>query len=395
MPQKGVSQKKKSPPKFGPDSAQLMGPAFWFGNARSIDPHSDGARALLESLTLDEDERSETDPEKGPSFHARKTAASHFSPLASPKKVPEEEHRTLSIDEIESLSPSPVRDGIARSTLLHSAILMLVLLKTLVLPGDPVTVSPTLRVDLVGLPDFLKKDLQAVNNPPPDLVDALKQADQAAQKLAEEKREQAKEEEQEAARVKEKKEPEVAEEGDETYALKKLKDSGKRKKDEKRERDEAELERKDKLKKALARVKALSRLESIKDAEKQQRVKTDGLENRSGTLMKGNRLSRGTSLDGEAREAAETSYYERVRDKLVNHWALPVWLSRQNYQAQVVIYLDSSGRLRDFKFTKPSGSETFDAAVKRTLQESQPFAAPPDELASDVQNRGILVGFPL
>ena len=379
----------KNPPSFRPESALLVGPAVGFGRAHQIDPQSSSAQNLLADIRIETADAEPRSSEAGPQIFSRPSVTARFSPRATLKPVPEEEHRTLSVEEVERLSPAPLRDGVTRSAFIHSAIFLLVLLKSVFLPGEPTPISPTLRVDLVGLPDYLKSEMKGMIAPPPDLVDALQQAEQAAKQQVEEEK-QARLEQEEEKKVEKKVAPPKNEPdgGEQTVAIKKEKPATKKEKTE--DRDEQ-------LKKALARVKALNRLESIKNAErsKESKMKTAGIENREGTLIRGNRLSQGTSLDGDAREAAQSSYYELVRDKLVAHWALPVWLARQNHQAQVVIYIDVRGRLRDFRFTRPSGSETFDAAVKRALQESQPFVPPPTELAAEVQNRGILVGFPL
>ncbi len=362
----------QQPPRFRPESALLVGPDVGFGHAHQVDPQSTASRNLLRAIRLEEEQTDDSSVGKGPHLYSKPSVASRFTPRATLQRVPDEEHRTLSLDEVENQTPAPLRDGATRSVVVHSVLFLLFFLKSIFLPGNPIPISSTLRVDLVGLPDLLKSEMKGAVAPPPDLVDALQQAEQAAQKQVEEERKV----------TPPKEEPD---------------DDGPSVPLEKKKAPPKKENRDEQLKKALARVKALNRLEAIKNAEKNQetRAKTEGLENREGTLIKGNRLSQGASLDGDAREAAQSSYYELVRDKLVAHWALPVWLARQNHQAQVVIYIDARGRLRDFRFTRPSGSETFDAAVKRALQESQPFAPPPAAVTSEVQNQGILVGFPL
>jgi outer membrane biosynthesis protein TonB len=385
---------KKTPP-LSSDSS------FWFASSVPEPEIPEFNRGLLASLTPGNATEDAIETGNSPSLTAPPSHASHFTPFAALKKVPEESHRTTSIEEEVVRTPPPVREGIGRSLLIHSALLTLALLKGIFLPGNPVVITPTLRVDLVGLPDLTRKDLEGVNAPPPDLVDALKKAEQAAQEqVAREDIEQkaakkaAQESRNEAAPIDEDpNEPTVAMK-DKTKDKEKAKEKEKQKLRAEKEREaEEKLAQKEKMKRAVAKMKAMGRLEAIKNSESMER--TEGLENRPGVLIKGNRLSQGSSLDGDAREAAEGSYYERVRDRLVAHWALPPWLARQNYQAQVVIFIDERGRLRDFRFTRASGNEPFDAAVKKTLQESAPFVPPPKAVASDVLNRGILVGFPL
>jgi TonB family protein len=137
------------------------------------------------------------------------------------------------------------------------------------------------------------------------------------------------------------------------------------------------------LKAALDRIKALSKLHSDTDNESEK--------DEPAPPLKGNKISKGNSLDGDAKESDSANYYDSVRAKLQENWALPPWLSRQSLSAQIEITIDSHGQVRDFHFAKTSGNAQFDTAVKKALQESQPFPTPPEEL----QGNGILIGFPL
>ena len=82
---------------------------------------------------------------------------------------------------------------------------------------------------------------------------------------------------------------------------------------------------------------------------------------------------------------------ERVR----NYWELPKWLQEQNLSAQVTIYIDRKGQMTRYVFTKPSGNESFDGEVKRTLQSAVPFPEPPIAIIPDVSQQGIVLGFPI
>ena len=83
--------------------------------------------------------------------------------------------------ENENLRPDPATgdferlDGLRKSLAIHGLLLALVLLASLVFQGNPIPILPTLRVDVVGLPDALKKDLQTPGNPSPALSELSKQ----------------------------------------------------------------------------------------------------------------------------------------------------------------------------------------------------------------------------
>lgn len=242
--------------------------------------------------------------------------------------------------------------GLRWSLGLHVAALLAIAVKSLVFPGTVTPYVPTLRVDIVGLPDVLKKDLSN--------VPATKEVSEILKKAA-----------QDAEKIKPKKLPpivvkkEIAEPDE--MALKP------------RNAANAEKSREKKLKAALDRMKALAKISRETSAPP----------------IKGNKISKGSSLSGDAKESDQTNYYDSILGRLRDNWSLPVYLSRQNLSAQVQIYIDARGRLHSFRFVRLSGNSQFDDAVKRALQESAPFPVPPQELTSNVLVNGIIFGFPL
>lgn len=244
---------------------------------------------------------------------------------------------------------------------LHVAAIVFVIFKSLVFPSKAKPYIPALRVDMVALPDVLKKDLQ--NLP---LTDSAKQIAEAMKNA-----------ELEAKKVKPIKPPDTPIEKAEPdeMVLKPKKVQPEPDKSAKREK---------KLSSALDRIKALSKIESESKAESKA----------SAVIIKGNQISKGSSLSGNAKES-EGRYEDAVLSKLQQNWSLPVWLSRQNLSAKVRIFIDSRGRIRNFRFEQPSGNAQFDTAIKKTLEESQPFPPPPEAVASSMLVDGIPLGFPL
>lgn len=249
------------------------------------------------------------------------------------------------------ISNSELGPGLKWSFLVHAGLLFLVLVKAIVFPGHPLNYIPTLKVDIVDLPDTLKKDLQ---NPSQErfhqeISEVLKNAEIQAAKI---KAEAAKSDE---------------------MALKSH-----------HKKAENSIEQKNKL--ALNRIKSLSRIQDFESNEKPTaKVKP----------IKGNFLSPGTHVSGEAREAAEANYLDILKDRLQENWTLPSWLARQNLSAQVQIQIDARGHLKNLKWIKTSGNSQFDDAVKRAIEISQPFPFPPKDLLDNVSSNGILMGFPL
>jgi colicin import membrane protein len=202
------------------------------------------------------------------------------------------------------------------SAIVHAILLAAFVGYNYIAPPTLSTFTPTLRVDLVGLPDALKNDVklpsEQVVAPPP-------------------------------APIKEKT-PEAPKE--------KLKSDEMAMKPKAAERAEA-------MKNSLKRMKALAKISE--DAAQP---------------IKGNKVSPGSSLDSNAKEG-EATYYDRLRSRLQENWELPGWLVRQNLSAKVQVQIDAVGRLAGYQFTQRSGNAQFDDAVVRTLKASVPFPRPP------------------
>lgn len=252
------------------------------------------------------------------------------------------------------VSEKEFRSGLRLSVAAHLALALTVLVKCLVFPNTPIAYVPTLRVDIVGLPDILKKDMNSIPSTK-EISDIVKKA------------------EQDAKNVKPKPLPpmpkkEVAEPDE--LALNPKPQSAK-----------AEKDRERRLKAALDRMKALAKI--------------SGEERKSAPLIKGNKISKGESLSGLAKESDQSNYYDSVLMAVKGNWALPTWLSRQSLSAKVQVYIDARGRLHGYKFVKLSGNPQFDDAVKQALEQSQPFPAPPTALAANMLVNGIIFGFPL
>jgi len=226
------------------------------------------------------------------------------------------------------------------SAIAHGTALLLLLVDTVFLHETPKPYIPSLKVDLVALPDVLKQDHRNMTTSEP--ADA------------------------------------PGDTGD-TGEMKVATPSAKR--------PAKPAANASKIKNALAKIRALEKISGDGSGAKPRAAPVP--------LIKGNKLSAGTSTTGDARESAESSYYDLVRDHLQDHWSLPVFLARQGFAAQVLVTLDARGNLIAFKFTKPPGSAPFDEAVKNTLTSAQPFPKPPASLLGSVATRGILVGFPL
>lgn len=240
----------------------------------------------------------------------------------------------------------------------HFTLILFVLIRYLIFPGKPASYVPTLKVDLVGLPDLLKKDLNSAHHSTQlnhEISQVLKSAEQKANQIQ--------------SQAKSHKEVEVAKSDEMVIKPKSM--------GEKSRASDKQIEKRNK--RALDRLKSLSKLEDVSLDQP----------------IRGNKLSAGLSTSLDARESAEANYYDNIRDRLQNNFTLPAWISRQSLTAQLQIFIDTHGNLREMKFLKSSGNSQFDEAVKRAVQDSLPFPPPPKDLQSTLINDGISLGFPL
>jgi colicin import membrane protein len=252
-----------------------------------------------------------------------------------------------------------LRLGLRISLLAHAVLAMGLLIRAAVAPPDSIPLPPTLRVDIVGLPDQLKSEAETLAPPSEEETSAQTSPP-----------------------------PSQAEPEDDslvapTPARPAPKAQSKAKAPEKTAA-KAKAERDKKLKNALNRIKSLNKISDLEEPSP-----------KSGVRIKGNRISRGTSLSGDARESSVLSYDDTVRVHLQQNWSLPVWLARQELKAKVMVRIDSRGRLVDWHFTQASGNPQFDEQVKRALRESEPYPRPPQNDAQRVALQGLRFAFPL
>lgn len=244
--------------------------------------------------------------------------------------------------------------GLRASIVFHCALLAFVILKSLIFPGDSKPFVPALRVDVVGLPDLLKMQKEHVGKlPDPPSAEKEKEPEAKAEETPE----------------------------PEEMVLKdasKPKDQGKEKE---KKAKEQERERTNRIRNALDRIKALNRITDTPVEEPEQ--------------IKGNIVSKGTSLSSDAQETDSPGYQDLLRERIRDNWELPVWLERQNLSSKVRITVDSRGNVRSMSFVKTSGHTGFDQAVRDAITKSQPLPVPPKGLLSEALTDGYVLGFPL
>jgi TonB family protein len=250
------------------------------------------------------------------------------------------------------------------SLALHAALLATGLIGNLILPGNPELFVPTVQIDMVALPDLVKSQKEQILDKTLPVKDEPAPKEKPAEKVAEK----------EPEKTKPKDEPKPDE-----MTLKRERDAAAKKALE-RLREEMKKAQKDAEKK---------KLEELADKRKENQKR---FEEAFRNALKGNQVNEGTSTSGVS-EATKNAYIGMIQQTIRSNWGLPAWLQNRGLSAAVVIQIDGRGNVVGFRFTKPSGNDTFDEYVKSAVQQST-FAPPPEEMARTVRS-GVGVRFPL
>jgi TolA protein len=222
-------------------------------------------------------------------------------------------------------------------------------------PSKSIEFKPTLRVDLVGLPDLKKADIAKLKKRPKPA------------KVEEKKEEPKKEKEVSREDLLKTLDKIASEKAFKTKANKKDKKKKKKSKDTK--------------------TASKSKKKSKKDDKSHV---TDEFK----ALYKGNVISKGSSMEGEQSEGS-SGYAQLVQEHVQDHWELPPWLANSTHKAMVQVFLNPRGKLVHYVFMRKSSNNQFNDAVETAIKSSSPFPKVPNDLHHQVEQEGIRLGFPL
>lgn len=257
-----------------------------------------------------------------------------------------------------SLAPRQQNDGLGRAIAIsagaHALVFVVLFVRAVIYPSEPLTLEDSIRVDIVALPD---KGRQAELPPP----------------VEEPKPEPPKPE---PAPQPQAQPPKPVEAPKPVTAPKPVPQGptvnlNKAKKDQ-----EA----------ALKRLEALNKIESM--------MKNDASNTKvpSAQPVKGNEISRGSSLKGIVR-LEHDNYLRTIDTNVKRHWNLPGWLANANLSARVRLFVDAQGNVVRKAITKSSGNEDYDSRVMATVEAATPLPAPPNSLVNVLSVDGIELEF--
>lgn len=124
-------------------------------------------------------------------------------------------------------------------------------------------------------------------------------------------------------------------------------------------------------------------LSSLEKEDKKTRYEQEGSEDG---------VDEGDALVKQKGDEYLTKVYRAVKSKYSVPELIPA-RERLLLQADVVIYLDRSGNVKNLKLIKASGNTLYDNAVVGAIKKAAPFPPPPDELADVYSKEGIEIPF--
>ncbi len=245
--------------------------------------------------------------------------------------------------------PDEFKTSFFISITVHGILFLVLTLKIVLFPSEPIEFKRAVRVDVVDLPD--------------KVISELKKVEQKAKK-------QPKEPEKPKAPEPKKPEPKP-----------KAPEPAKPKVDFKKSQKSAfeRLKNLRKNKKQEAEPVAGSDLKAVKQIETIQ--------------YKGNILAAGTSLTG-INKLQHDEYLDRVDDHVKKYWNLPEWLASSNLSAKIVVYLDKRGFVKSAKLTQSSNNTIFDQKVLESIKQASPFPQPPNKFENILEVDGLELRFP-
>lgn len=250
-----------------------------------------------------------------------------------------------------SLSIRPIpgisNQQVIKSILCHLGLVLFFTVNTYLFPSEDINFENAIRVDIVGLPEKLKK------LPEPTATKELAKPEAPKAELTPVKPE------------------EIAKPVPLPVPDKKAID----------------LERKKAQQKAMEKLEAMEALKNMEEEEEKERA-----EAKKGAVA-GNIANPGNALTGILQNQI-SSYIVQVKDHVNNNWNLPQWMANANLKAQALVMIDARGIVTHRSIVKTSGNSGFDETILTAIDRSSPFPAPPNALVGVFKNKGFTLGFP-
>lgn len=248
--------------------------------------------------------------------------------------------------------PGTFERSLMYSGIAHATLAVLLFVRAVIVPSEPIEIRRAIRVDVVDLPRKMTEP-EVLAPPASEPIKDLPKKDEP--KPLEKPKEIAKAHEKPA--VKEPKKVDLSKSQN----------------------------------KALDKLKALSALEKIKNEVSESKKAKAG--EKQTAVIRGNQVNAGNSLSGLDKIEFDR-YFDDLHQKVLANWSIPQWLADAPLKAQVQILVDEKGVIIKKTLLKPSGNQIFDGKVMEAVEASSPLPIPPARLVGKLATSGIILNFP-
>jgi TonB family protein len=236
--------------------------------------------------------------------------------------------------------PSIYKGCIYISTIIHVVIVSFIILTSQNFWTKPIVIndsvpSGSINVDVVGLPNILKKDIHLLQS------ELNKENEKAKDKMN-------------------------------------LPDTKKIKK--------ARLSAIEKLKKSVAYEKRyLEKIKIIKGLRKSLDI---------GQITDvSDKANNGTGVSTDSSDIKSNPYFNTLKDLIRTYWQVPHWMDTEGLNTLVATKIKVDGEISSIDIIKSSGSSDFDNLALNAIRNASPFPAPPIVVREALEN-GIVFSFP-
>ena len=115
-------------------------------------------------------------------------------------------------------------------------------------------------------------------------------------------------------------------------------------------------------------------------------------------VLEGNKVSEGQSVIGKQSSASQSDfakYTSNIPNHVKPHWVLPSYLSEKDLKCRISVYIGSNGNLLRTKIWESSGDPEYDQKAIFAIKAASPFPKPEESILGRVAGGDIVLGFPL
>ncbi|MFG1505279.1 TonB family protein [Halobacteriovorax sp. ZH5_bin.2] len=118
----------------------------------------------------------------------------------------------------------------------------------------------------------------------------------------------------------------------------------------------------------------------------------------SNIIAAGNKLSEGSSYTGTGSAQAQgdfDNYVISVMEAVRKHWRLPAYLANLELSCHVQVFINSQGKLLEYKIIKSSGNAEYDSKAVGSIRAVGSFPRPKKEITNRLVAGELVLAFPI